>query len=214
MSRSRALATPFLLLSAGLSAASDDPLVHAWQDSIQLPTYRLGEAAIPDAANYPYPLLKNLTKDPQDRVWRTLNLENEYLFCRVLPDLGGHLYSCRDKRNGREMFYANPVIKPGDVGLRGAWAALGIESNFPVGHSRVSISPVDFAVRSDPDGAGRAIVEDIDRVTGMSGVSNTFFIRVAPCWSSASRSTTAARCAGRIIGGRMQASPSTIPPRA
>jgi hypothetical protein len=171
MSRSRLLATPVVLLGAVLSGGSDDPPVHAWQDSVQLPTYRLGEPASPDAANYPYPLLKNLTKDlskdRQDRVWRTLNLENEYLFCRVLPDLGGHLYSCRDKRNGREMFYANPVIKPGDVGLRGAWAALGIESNFPVGHSRVSISPVDFAIRNDPDGSGRAVVEDIDRITGM-----------------------------------------------
>ena len=167
MNRARFRATPLVLLGAVLTAASNDAPVHAWQDSLRIPTYSLGEPSPPDAANYPYPLLKNLTKHRQDQVWRSLNLENEYLFCRVLPDLGGHLYSCRDKRNGREVFYANPVIKPGDVGLRGAWAALGIESNFPVGHSRVSISPVDFAVRSDPDGSGRAIVEDVDRVTGM-----------------------------------------------
>jgi len=61
---------------------------------------------------------------------RQLNLENEYLFCRVLPDLGGHLYSCRDKINGQEMFYANPVIHKNWVGLRGAWAPVGIELNF------------------------------------------------------------------------------------
>jgi predicted Zn-dependent protease len=168
MSRAKCLATPFVLFGAALSAAADDSPVRAWQDSVQIPTYRLGEPSpIPDAANYPYPSLNNFTKDRQARVWRTLNLENDYLSCRVLPDLGGHLYSCRDKRNGREMFYANPVIKPADVGLRGAWAALGIESNFPVGHSRVSISPVDFAVRSEPDGSGRATVESIDRITGM-----------------------------------------------
>jgi len=168
MSRAKCLATPFVLLGAALSAVADDSPVRAWQDSLQIPTYRLGEPSpIPDAANYPYPSLNNFTKVRQDRVWRTLNLENDYLLCRVLPDLGGHLYSCRDKRNGREMFYANPVIKPGDVGLRGAWAALGIESNFPVGHSRVSISPVDFAVRSEPDGSGRVTVESIDRITGM-----------------------------------------------
>ena len=166
---------PCILWCSAQSAAGQDPPVRAWQDTLRLPTYRLGEPSpspdfailTSDGPNYPYPLLKSLTKDRQDRAWRSLNLENEYLSCRVLPDLGGHLYSCRDKRNGREMFYANPVVKPADVGLRGAWAALGIESNFPVGHTRVSISPVDFAVRSEPDGAGRVVVEEIDRITGM-----------------------------------------------
>ena len=30
--------------------------------------------------------------------------------CVVLPDVGGHLYSCTDKVNGEEMFYANPLV--------------------------------------------------------------------------------------------------------
>ena len=121
------------LICALNSTTANDSQVHAWQGSLRLPTYRVGEPSpIPQfaiftsaVANYPYPLLSNLTNDKQDRVWRTINLENEYLLCRILPDLGGHLYSCRDKRNNREMFYANPVIKPADVGLRGAWTALG-----------------------------------------------------------------------------------------
>ncbi len=171
----RLVTTALLLLCAMSCAAGADLPVHAWEDSLQLPTYLLGPASpippfgilTPDAANYPYPLLKKFTKDREERAWRTLNLENEYLMCRVLPGLGGHLYSCRDKRNDREMFYANPVMKFGDVSLRGAWAAVGIESNFPVGHSRDTISPVDFVVRSDPDGSGRAVVENIDRATGM-----------------------------------------------
>lgn len=149
--------------------------VRIWQDSIHLPSYREGDAvAVPqfaawnsDPANYPYPARNSFTQQREDRLWRTVNLENEYLFCQVLPDLGGHLYGCRDKRNGREMFYANPVVKPGDVGLRGAWVAMGIESNFPIGHTRVSASPVDFAFRADPDGSARAVVEEIDRITGM-----------------------------------------------
>src|SRR5258706_568380 len=149
--------------------------VRVWQDSIHLPTYREGDADPNpqfaayggDTVNYPYAVRMNFTKDRQDRVWRTLNLDNEYLACRVLPDLGGHLYSCRDKRNGREMFYANPVIKTAAIGLRGAWAALGIQSNFPAGHTRTTVSPVDFAIRSESDGSGRVLVEEIDRITGM-----------------------------------------------
>lgn len=169
--RSRAL----LAVAAAFTACAQVPAVHAWTDRLTLPAYREGDpptapqfaAWNADAAHYPYPLRSNLTHERENRTWRTLNLENEYLLCRVLPDLGGHLYSCRDKRNGREIFHANPAIRPGMVGLRGAWDAMGIESNFPVGHTRVTTSPVDFAIRSDPDGSARAIVEEIDRVSGM-----------------------------------------------
>jgi Flp pilus assembly protein TadD len=168
----------FLLITtwAAACALAQSPPVHAWQDSIQLPTYPEGDAdpnppfALygADNPNYPYPMRTSFTKErraPQS--WRTLNLENEYLFCRILPDLGGRLYNCRDKRNGREAFYANPVVKKDYVGLRGAWVAMGIESNFPAAHTRDGVSPVDFAVATGPDGSGRAIVKDIDRVTGM-----------------------------------------------
>ena len=149
--------------------------VRAWVDTIRLPTYREGPAdSVPhyaalggDSAGYPYPSRTNFTKNRSEQSWRTLNLENEYLACRILPDLGGHLYNCRDKRNGREVFYANPVIKPGPIGLRTSWIATGIESNFPLGHSYVSSSPVDYAIHSDPDGTARAVVEEIDHITGM-----------------------------------------------
>jgi hypothetical protein len=49
----------------------------------------------------------------------------------VLPDIGGHLYTCLDKISGQPMFYANPSIKKANIGYRGAWAAFGIEFNFP-----------------------------------------------------------------------------------
>ena len=149
--------------------------VHAWQDSLRLPTYHESaadpnpqfSAFVPEASSYPYPLRMNLTQTRADQSWRVLNLENQYLLCRVLPDLGGRLYSCRDKRNAREMFYANPVIKKVPFGLRGAWVASGIESNFPATHTRQTTSPVNFALRTETDGSARAILEDIDRVTGM-----------------------------------------------
>ena len=101
--------------------------------------------------NYPYPLRDALT-DRRERVrWRSLHLENEYLRLTVLPDLGGHIYSCLDKRTGREMFYANTAIKKALIGYRGAWAAFGVEFNFPVSHNWASMSPVDFAVAERGD---------------------------------------------------------------
>jgi tetratricopeptide (TPR) repeat protein len=86
----------------------------------------------------------------------------------VLPDLGGHLYSCLDKATGADMFYANSSIKKARIAYRGAWTALGIEFNFPVSHNWVTSSPVDYALQKDPDGSAAIWVGNQDRVYGMS----------------------------------------------
>ena len=117
--------------------------------------------------NYPYTLRTNLTDKRVDKVWRALWVENEYLKCLVLPDLGGHLYGCTDKLNGQQMFYANPSIKLADIAYRGAWAAFGIEFNFPVSHNWMTVSPVDFATTAAPDGSASVWVGNIDRPYGM-----------------------------------------------
>ena len=149
--------------------------VRVWQGSLTLPTYEEGK---PDPNppfdtysttqfSYPYTLRKNLTGQKQEHAWRAVFLENEYLKCTVLPDIGGHLYTCIDKVSGQPMFYANPSIKKAQIGYRGAWAAFGIEFNFPVSHNWVSMSPVDFAYATHPDGSASVSVGNIDRVYGM-----------------------------------------------
>jgi tetratricopeptide (TPR) repeat protein len=112
-------------------------------------------------------LRKNLTGQKTEHAWRAVFLENEYLKCTVLPDIGGHLYTCIDKISGQPMFYANPSIKKAEIGYRGAWAAFGVEFNFPVSHNWVSMSPVDFAYTVHPDGSASVSVGNIDRVYGM-----------------------------------------------
>ncbi len=149
--------------------------VKVWQGTLTLPTYEEGK---PDPNppfdtysttqfSYPYTLRKNLTGKKQDHTWRAIFLENEYLKCTVLPDLGGHLYTCVDKISGQPMFYANSSIKKAQIGYRGAWAAFGVEFNFPVSHNWVSMSPVDFAYAANPDGSASISVGNIDRVYGM-----------------------------------------------
>ena len=152
------------------------PTVRVWQDTITLPTYEQGmpnenppfdQFVTNGRYNYPYTLLDNLTGKSASTKWRALNLENEYLKCVILPDLGGHLYRCQDKRNGADMFYANPSLKFARISYRGAWAAYGIEFNFPVSHNWMTASPVDFATSMAADGSATVWVRNIDRPYGM-----------------------------------------------
>ena len=164
-----AIASAITLLSAAPVTA-----VRVWQSTVQLPTYAEGPAN-PNPPfdlfsfgrfNYPYPIRDALTNQRDVVSWRSLHLENEYLRLTVLPDLGGHVYSCLDKRTGREMFYANTAIKKALIGYRGAWAAFGIEFNFPVSHNWMSMSPVDFATAQHADGSGSIWVGNVDQVYG------------------------------------------------
>src|SRR5579884_2689082 len=163
------------LALATLMAVAAQAQVRVWQGTMTLPTY---EEAAPDPNppfdqfetsrfNYPYTLRDNLTGKRVDHAWRAVYLENEYLKCSVLPDIGGHVYTCMDKISGQPMFYANPSIKKANIGYRGAWAAFGIEFNFPVSHNWVSMSPVDFAFANRDDGSGVITVGNIDRPYGM-----------------------------------------------
>jgi tetratricopeptide (TPR) repeat protein len=163
-----------LSASAVLAQAPQSQVVRVWDSTLTLPSY--AEAA-PDPnppfdifadgrPNYPYTIRDRLTDRREPRAWRAIYLENEYLRCTVLPELGGHLYGCTDKLNGAEMFYANTAIKLASIAYRGAWAAFGVEFNFPVSHNWMTTSPVDVAFATDLDGSGSVWVGNIDRVYG------------------------------------------------
>ncbi|MGI8962790.1 MAG: DUF5107 domain-containing protein [Bryobacteraceae bacterium] len=149
--------------------------VRVWEGTLTLPTYEEGspnpnppfDLFATTRFNYPYTLRESLTNQRVNHSWRAVYLENEYLKCSVLPDIGGHLYTCIDKLSGQPMFYANPSIKKANIGYRGAWAAFGIEFNFPVSHNWVSMSPVNFAYSKHDDGSASVTVGNIDRVYGM-----------------------------------------------
>jgi tetratricopeptide (TPR) repeat protein len=173
MTKKIAMRTYIVLLALSLPIANAQ--VRVWQATLTLPTYEEGapdpnppfDAFSTGRFNYPYTLRENLTNQPVSHAWRAVYLENEYLKCSVLPDIGGHLYTCTDKISGQPMFYANPSIKKANIGYRGAWAAFGIEFNFPVSHNWVSMSPVQFSFAKHPDGSASVWVGNIDRVYGM-----------------------------------------------
>lgn len=167
-----------LLCGLGCAALSLLPLhaqVQVSEGTLSLPAYQEGPPN-PNPAfdqfattrfNYPYALRDNLTSRRAERAFRAVFLENEYLKCTVLPDVGGHIYTCIDKINHVPMFYENPTIKEAAIGMRGGWAAFGVEFNFPVSHNWTTVSPIDFAYGKESDGSASITVSNIDRVYGM-----------------------------------------------
>ena len=164
-------------LLVGRAAAAQGPLgARAWDSTLALPSYAEGP---PDPnppfdlfgndgrPNYPYTIRDRLTDRRAVRRWRAIWLENEYLRCAVLPELGGHLYNCTDRINGQSMFYDNTAIKLAAIAYRGSWAAFGVEFNFPVSHNWVTTSPVDVTWSSESDGSAWVAVGNVDRPYGM-----------------------------------------------
>jgi tetratricopeptide (TPR) repeat protein len=165
-----------LALWAWVLGAPAGAQVRVWEGALELPVYEEGtpdpnpsfdQFSAAGRFNYPYTLRNEITNQRVVHQLRALFLENEYLKCSVLPDIGGHVYACIDKVNGQPMFYANPSIKKARIGYRGAWAAFGVEFNFPVSHNWMSMSPVDFAYASHEDGSASVTVGNIDRVYGV-----------------------------------------------
>lgn len=154
------------VLSAQVTVREDKLSLSLWNEGPPDPNPQFSFFSNDIFPNYPYPIRVQVNKTGHAEQFREIVLENEYLSCRVAPDLGGHLAGCTDKITGREVFYANPAVRRAGDGQRGSFFPMGIESSFPIAHSRVSGSPVDFAW-SNRDGVGRVIVEDTDRVSGM-----------------------------------------------
>lgn len=100
-------------------------------------------------------------------------LENDFIKVSVCPELGGRVMSYFDKSTGRELLFANPVVKP--VRILPVWAFIsgGIEFNFPIAHSPTSISPVGVSTgkTATPDGEYAYIrVGEREARTGMEWV--------------------------------------------
>ncbi len=115
---------------------------------------------------FPYPRLR--PSGPREtRSYRAIVLENEFLRCSVLPELGGRLYRALDKRSGRDLFYVNSVVKPRELAIRGPWISGGVEYNFPVGHNVWTIGPVDCESGRGGDGSAWVEAGETDKITGM-----------------------------------------------
>ena len=126
---------------------------------------------------YPLPVTETVSDTKTDLPYRAVFLENEYLKVMVLPQLGGRIQRATDKTNGYDFVYYNHVIKPALVGLCGPWISGGIEFNWPQHHRPSTFSPVDCALKKNPDGSATVCVGETDR---MYGTKATAFITLYP----------------------------------
>src|SRR5262249_56687585 len=115
------------LLLCGLAAQAQ---VRVWRGILTLPSYEEGlpepnppfDQFTTNRFNYPYTLRTNLTSRRADHDWRAIYLENEYLKCSVLPDIGGHLCTFVIKISRQPQLPAKPSINKSALTSRAASA--------------------------------------------------------------------------------------------
>ena len=146
--------------------------------TIVIPTYEIGaadrnpefiEKRVYQGSSgrvYPYPVVETISDSKQDKTYRAVILENEYLEVTVLPELGGRIQYARDTTNGYDFVYRNDVIKPALVGLTGPWISGGIEFNWPQHHRPTTYLPVDCKVEELADGGKAVALHDTDQMYG------------------------------------------------
>ena len=120
---------------------------------------------------YPYPVIESIKDEKEDKVYKAVILENEYLEVTVLPELGGRIQYARDKTNNYDFVYRNDVIKPALVGLTGPWISGGIEFNWPQHHRPTTYLPVDYKLVELADGGRGVQCHDVDQIHGTEVVT-------------------------------------------
>jgi hypothetical protein len=102
---------------------------------------------------YPYALNDVISNEKIHLNWKMLVLENEYIKLGVAPEIGGKLYYAADKSNDYHFIYKNNEVKPGNLGMTGAWVSGGIEWCV-LHHPRAStFLPVAYSRAENPDGS-------------------------------------------------------------
>ncbi|MCU0918353.1 MAG: DUF5107 domain-containing protein [Planctomycetes bacterium] len=162
---SHKLSTCLLSLVVLLLATAAPAAVKVWEEPLTLPTYRLNP---PDPNPrfytnesyqgaqkriYPYPMQDGVTDIREEKTYKALYLENEYIKLCILPELGGRLFYATDKTNGYEIFYRQHVVKPALIGMLGAWISGGIEWCVFHHHRNTTYLPVDYSLAANADGS-------------------------------------------------------------
>lgn len=115
---------------------------------------------------FPYWRFQQYSTVPQQKVWKMVVLENDYLRVKIFPEIGGKVWSIFDKAAGKELVYDNDAVKFREISLRGPWTSGGIEFNYGViGHAPSCASPVDWKIEKKEDGSVSCYVGVLEMVS-------------------------------------------------
>ena len=158
-------------------------IVKAWHEDVIIPTYEIGKAEKnpmflekrvyqgSSGVVYPYPVIEKIEDKKQDKVYKAVFLENEYIKVMILPELGGRVQMAYDKIKQRHFIYYNQVIKPALVGLTGPWISGGIEFNWPQHHRPSTFLPVDHTIEHNSDGSITVWVSENEKMFHQKGMA-------------------------------------------
>lgn len=157
-------------------------VVKAWEEDIMLPTYEVGEPEKNPVFSekrvyqgssgvvYPYPVIEKISDTKQDKKYKALFIENEYIKVMILPELGGRIQMAYDKVKERHFVYYNQVIKPALVGLIGPWISGGIEFNWPQHHRPSTFLPTEYSIKTNKDGSVTVWCNEVERMFRMKAM--------------------------------------------
>lgn len=134
---------------------------YPFSDPSPVPTLAINQKVSPF---YPYYVFDGYTNVAENKEWKVVTLENEYISVTVLPEVGGKVWGAIEKATGKEFVYMNHVLKFRAIGIRGPWTSGGIEHNFglDLGHAPWAAGAVDYIIKENADGSVSCIVGGID----------------------------------------------------
>ncbi len=120
----------------------------------------------PTSLFYPYFRYDGFTDTPDQKLWKVVELENDFIKVIILPQVGGKIWTAIDKKNKKPFIYDNDAIKFRDIAMRGPWTSGGLEANFGIfGHTPGVATPVNYLTRKNADGSVSCIISLLDLLT-------------------------------------------------
>lgn len=108
---------------------------------------------------YPYFRYDGYTSKSQEKKWKVVELENDYIKLMILPEIGGKIWTAIEKSTDQPFIYYNQVIKFRDVAVRGPWTSGGFEYNYGIyGHAPHCSTPVDYKLINKKNGSVSCII--------------------------------------------------------
>ena len=126
----------------------------------------IGYGHVPSA--FPYKMQDMYTRELHEREMDGVVLENEFLKATFLPRWGGKLMSLMDKVTGKDLLFANPVMRPCNLAIRNAWTSGGVEWNCGIfGHHVHTCDTMFTATTHLEDGTPVLRIYEYERIRGV-----------------------------------------------